>query len=163
MAGDRIRHIRRRFYRRHADAERQTGQFEVYDINNNQITSAAGMGQVGTQWVPSGPSNLAGVTTAQITQAMAAFAPAGGTVPISQQIDQPSVQASTASLLRPRPAIKDREPEWPIISGRRVWQRMASIAGACGGRVRRPRCRPASGPDDRAFAICDAVRPSPAP
>jgi hypothetical protein len=76
-----------------------TGQFEVYDISNNRITSAVGMGQVGTQWVPSGPSNLAGVATAQITQAMAAFAPAGGAVPMSQQIDQPTLQASTASLL----------------------------------------------------------------
>ena len=75
-----------------------TGAFEVYDISNNQITSAAGMGQVGTQWVPSGPSNLAGVTTAQITQAMAAFAPAGGTAPISQQIDQPTPQAGNANL-----------------------------------------------------------------
>ena len=75
----------------------KTGQFEVYDISNNQIAFAAGMGQVGTQWVPSGPSNLAGVTTAQITQAMAAFAPAGGAVPMSQQIDQPTLQASTAT------------------------------------------------------------------
>ncbi len=84
-----------------------TGKFEVYDINNNQITSATGMGQVGTQWIPSGPSNLAGVTTAQITQAMAAFAPADGVPPVGQQIDLPAVQASGASLFAasssPRP------------------------------------------------------------
>jgi hypothetical protein len=30
---------------------------------------------------------------------MAAFAPAGGAVPMSQQIDQPTLQVSTASLL----------------------------------------------------------------
>ena len=27
-----------------------TGQFEVYDISNNAVTSAAGMGQVGMEW-----------------------------------------------------------------------------------------------------------------
>ena len=31
-----------------------TGQFEVYDISNNAVTSAAGMGQVGMEWAVAG-------------------------------------------------------------------------------------------------------------
>ena len=31
-----------------------TGQFEIYDISNNAITSAASMGQVGTEWQVAG-------------------------------------------------------------------------------------------------------------
>jgi hypothetical protein len=29
-----------------------TGTFELYDINNNMITSAAAIGQVGLEWLP---------------------------------------------------------------------------------------------------------------
>ncbi len=41
---------------------RNTGAFEIYDISNNQITSAAPMGQVGLEWqvVGFGPINGAG-------------------------------------------------------------------------------------------------------
>ena len=31
-----------------------TGAFEVYDINNNRVTYAAGMGQVGLNWTVAG-------------------------------------------------------------------------------------------------------------
>ena len=44
-----------------------SGAFEIYDISNNQITLASGMGQVGMEWSVAGN---------QLTQAMAAFAPA---------------------------------------------------------------------------------------
>jgi hypothetical protein len=37
-----------------------TGQFEVYDITNNQITSAAGMGQVGLEWQVAGFGDFSG-------------------------------------------------------------------------------------------------------
>ena len=39
-----------------------TGHFEIYDISNNRITLAAGMGQVGLEWQVAGfgPLNGAG-------------------------------------------------------------------------------------------------------
>src|SRR6185437_11205976 len=37
-----------------------TGQFEVYDISNNQITLAAGMGQVGLEWQGVGFGDFSG-------------------------------------------------------------------------------------------------------
>ena len=37
-----------------------TGQFEVYDISNNQITSAAPMGQVGLEWSIAGFGDFSG-------------------------------------------------------------------------------------------------------
>ena len=37
-----------------------TGQFEVYDIANNQITFAAGMGQVGLEWTVAGFGDFSG-------------------------------------------------------------------------------------------------------
>jgi hypothetical protein len=37
-----------------------TGQFEVYDISNNAITSAAGMGQVGMEWAVAGFGDFSG-------------------------------------------------------------------------------------------------------
>jgi len=56
-----------------------TGAFEVYDILNNQIVTAAPMGQVGTEWSVAGIAALSASGTssanAQLTQAMASFAP----------------------------------------------------------------------------------------
>ena len=37
-----------------------TGAFEVYDINNNQITSSVGMGQVGLEWSVAGFGDFSG-------------------------------------------------------------------------------------------------------
>jgi hypothetical protein len=37
-----------------------TGQFEVYDISNNQITHAGPMGQVGLEWAVAGFGNFSG-------------------------------------------------------------------------------------------------------
>jgi len=37
-----------------------TGDFEVYDISNNQITFAAGMGQVGLEWTVAGFGDFSG-------------------------------------------------------------------------------------------------------
>ncbi|MFZ3354907.1 MAG: NF038122 family metalloprotease [Xanthobacteraceae bacterium] len=37
-----------------------TGQFEVYDISNNQITFASGMGQVGFEWTIAGFGDFSG-------------------------------------------------------------------------------------------------------
>ena len=37
-----------------------TGQFEVYDISNNQITFASGMGQVGLEWTVAGFGDFSG-------------------------------------------------------------------------------------------------------
>ena len=37
-----------------------TGAFEVYDIRNNQIVSAGGMGQVGLQWTVAGFADYSG-------------------------------------------------------------------------------------------------------
>ena len=40
-----------------------TGQFEVYDTTNNQITSAAGMGQVGLEWQVTGSATFPATPT----------------------------------------------------------------------------------------------------
>jgi hypothetical protein len=37
-----------------------TGQFEIYDISNNQLTSAAPMGQVGLEWSVAGFGDFSG-------------------------------------------------------------------------------------------------------
>ena len=65
-----------------------TGAFEIFDISNNQITLASGMGQVGLEW------SIAGN---QLTQAMAAFAPATSTSAIAPAYDG-TQQAMTAAL-----------------------------------------------------------------
>jgi hypothetical protein len=62
-----------------------TGGFEVYDINNNQITGTAILGQVGLDWSPGGfaadpPTGSMGSagSTSQLVQAMAGFGGGGG-------------------------------------------------------------------------------------
>jgi len=61
-----------------------TGAFEIYDIANNQITSATAMGQVGLAWSVAGiavdPPGGSVPADAQIVQAMASYAPSGGTL-----------------------------------------------------------------------------------
>jgi hypothetical protein len=56
-----------------------TGEFEVYNISNNQITGAALLGQVGLDWQLGGfavdPPSDAGV--GQLVQAMAGFGGSG--------------------------------------------------------------------------------------
>ena len=73
----------------------KTGQFEVYDINHNQITAAQNMGQVGSEWTAAG---VADTSAAQLTQAMASFAPAAGVSPTSLQIDEPIGQPPPSIL-----------------------------------------------------------------
>ena len=55
-----------------------TGAFELYDISNNTITSAASMGQVGLEWMvagfAAGPAiGSSAASTAQLVRAMASF------------------------------------------------------------------------------------------
>jgi hypothetical protein len=98
-----------------------TGAFEVYDITNNQLTSAAPMGQVGLEWSVAGiaagaasppAAQLSGTAvdpavaasssaTAQLTQAMASFVPRTGASDVSSALVQvPAPEASnTTSLL----------------------------------------------------------------
>jgi hypothetical protein len=62
-----------------------TGAFEVYDIANNQLTGAASLGAVGTDWSlggfaadpPTGSMGGSGSTT-QLVQAMAGFGGGSG-------------------------------------------------------------------------------------
>ena len=62
-----------------------TGAFEVYDIANNQITSAALLGTVGLDWQlggfaadpPTGSMGSSDNSTSQLVQAMAGFGGAG--------------------------------------------------------------------------------------
>jgi hypothetical protein len=64
-----------------------TGAFEVYDIANNQITTAASLGQVGLDWqvggfaadAPAASSAAMGGASqaAQLVQAMASFGGGG--------------------------------------------------------------------------------------
>jgi hypothetical protein len=75
-----------------------TGAFEVYDIADNQLTNAMSMGQVGNEWSVSGiaaePASGSTPANAQLTQAMASYAPAGGALdnasPFAQTVTQPA-------------------------------------------------------------------------
>ena len=73
-----------------------TGAFELYDISNNQITSAAPMGQIGLEWsvtgIASDPPGDSGPASAQLTQAMASSAPAGGAPSPSLSFEQAAMQ-----------------------------------------------------------------------
>src|SRR5262249_47444510 len=79
-----------------------TGEFEVYDIVNNQITSANSLGTVGLDFQLGGfavdpPAGLPGDSTqvGQLVQAMAAFGGGSGaadglnTVPLGADTSQP--------------------------------------------------------------------------
>jgi Holliday junction resolvase-like predicted endonuclease len=83
-----------------------TGVFEVYDIANNQITSAAPMGQVGSEWSAVGISadspGGSSPANAQLTQAMASFAPSGSTAGTGEVLGQSPIQPPTPiSLITP--------------------------------------------------------------
>jgi len=78
-----------------------SGVFTLYDIGNNTVTGTAPMGQVGLEWSISGVSaSVAGAppnsATAQLTQAMASFAPSCATAGASQ-IEQTPPPAATAT------------------------------------------------------------------
>jgi hypothetical protein len=54
------------------------GDFELYDISHDAITSAAPMGAVGLEWTVAGfsadpPAGSVGASTGQLVQAMASF------------------------------------------------------------------------------------------
>ena len=96
----------------------QNGKFEIFDITGNAVTSATPMGQVGSEWSISGivggasagsqgtalsglsvepASAPASASLTQLTQAMAAFAPADGALAASSPLDQ--MPAPTANPL----------------------------------------------------------------
>ena len=108
-----------------------TGAFELYDISNNAITLATGMGQVGVEWSISGVSSspagappstqLSGLAvdpagaapssaTAQFTQAMASFAPSGATPGMTSPIDQTTSAAETTNVF----ASASQKPSIPM-------------------------------------------------
>jgi hypothetical protein len=60
------------------------------------------MGQVGNEWQGSGiaadpPSGVSSASTAQLAQAMAAFAPTGSALDTSSALDQTTTQTANAS------------------------------------------------------------------
>ena len=79
-----------------------TGAFEVYDIANNQLTGAASLGSVGTDWQlggfaadpPTGSMGGSDGSTSQLVQAMAGFGGSSGaggslnTAPLSAETSQ---------------------------------------------------------------------------
>jgi hypothetical protein len=80
-----------------------TGAFEVYDFSNNQLTTAAPMGQVGLEWSVAGiaadaPSNAAPATSL-LAQAMASYAPAGGVLNANEPLGEATTQLSSANSL----------------------------------------------------------------
>ena len=80
-----------------------TGAFELYDISHNTITSAGPMGQVGLEWSVAGIAALSpGAATAastQLAQAMASYAPTGGTVIAPPVPDQAATQPVVPGIL----------------------------------------------------------------
>ena len=70
-----------------------TGAFEVYDIANNQLTGAASLGAVGTDWQLGGfaadpPTGSMGTdsSTSQLVQAMAGFGGGSGAADTSNTV-----------------------------------------------------------------------------
>ena len=80
-----------------------TGAFEVYDIGNNQLTAAASMGQVGTEWQVAGiaadPPSASGVSNNRLAQAMASFTPTDAAFDTSAPLSVAITQPSSAILL----------------------------------------------------------------
>jgi hypothetical protein len=77
-----------------------SGAFEVYDISNNQLTGAAPLGAVGTDWQLGGfaadpPIDSMGSSgsTSQLVQAMAGFGRGGGT---SESLNTVPLNAETS-------------------------------------------------------------------
>jgi len=79
-----------------------TGTFEIYDIVNNQIATATSMGQVGNEWSVAGiaavSSGGSAPANAQLTQAMASFAPSVGEVNDGTALGQPGTPPAASSL-----------------------------------------------------------------
>ncbi len=83
-----------------------TGEFELYDITNNTITNKIDLGNVGPEWAAIGvadpPAPGQSSSTSQLTQAMAAFAPANAALAAAAPLDPtptPTMPAGAASLL----------------------------------------------------------------
>ena len=77
-----------------------TGAFEVFDISNNQITSAASMGQVGLEWSVAGiaADPPGGAPNSQLVQAMASYAPTSGALDTGAPTVDVTTQASSSTL-----------------------------------------------------------------
>jgi hypothetical protein len=92
----------------------KTGAFEVYDIANNQITSAAGLGAVGTDWQVGGlaaaapgaaSAAMGGASQAgQLVQAMASFGVASGTADGLNAVSLTQDSSQQPSLTTPQHA-----------------------------------------------------------
>jgi hypothetical protein len=81
-----------------------TGAFELFNISNNTITPATGMGQIGLEWSISGVSATPASAppssaTAQLTQAMASFAPSAGTAAASSPLEPAMAPSISTTLL----------------------------------------------------------------
>jgi hypothetical protein len=89
-----------------------TGQFQVYNIANNQITGSAALGQVGLEWQLGGFAPVASTgsaasmgdsnPTAQLVQAMAGFG--GGAADISNTAPLTSHSSQQSFLTTPQHA-----------------------------------------------------------
>jgi hypothetical protein len=83
-----------------------TGQFEVYDIVNNQITSANSLGAVGLDWSVGGfavdppTASMSSDATAQLVQAMAGF---GGGSGAAESLNTVALGADTSQQLLTTP------------------------------------------------------------
>jgi autotransporter-associated beta strand protein len=78
-----------------------TGAFELFDISNNAITFMGPMGQVGQEWSVSGiaASSTTSAPAAQLTQAMASFAPGSGALANGTVLGQQPASLMAAGLL----------------------------------------------------------------
>ena len=85
-----------------------TGQFEVYDIANNQLTGAASLGQVGLDWQlggfaadpPTASMGSSDGSASQLVQAMAGFGGGSGAADNSNTVAL-SAETSQQPLLIP--------------------------------------------------------------
>jgi hypothetical protein len=76
-----------------------TGAFELFDISNNTIAVAGGMGQVGLEWSVSGITNVGtAAANGQLAQAMASYAPANGAAVTGTPAVEAAAPASSSSL-----------------------------------------------------------------
>ena len=77
-----------------------SGQFEIYDITNNGITSAASMGQVGLEWSVAGiaADPPSGAPNSQLVQAMASMV-AGGALDTTALLGSVPAQSNSATMV----------------------------------------------------------------
>ncbi len=81
-----------------------TGEFELYDITNNTITNKIDLGNVGPEWAAIGVADppapgQSSASTSQLTQAMAAFAPASSALATAAPLDPTPTPAGAANPL----------------------------------------------------------------